>query len=225
MKFKKNLILLLGLSLILLGGSAAMAKSEYMSKIPAGYDQSCSTCHSSIPALNDLGKQFLANGYKFPEVKKTTAPVASTTAAKSTSTTPTGYTSKPAKVNVDGITVTVKGVFDNGTYYVPLADVIVGLGGKVSWDGFNKVVAAAYDDYRLKFYLKDGTMRLNDLRLVHKASRKPYVTDIKILGGRSYVPANSLLVDTFGFKYSSTKSEFVYTKMTLLDYLKTLINK
>ena len=223
MNYKKTLILLLGLSLILLSGSAALAKSEYLSKIPAGYDQNCSLCHSSIPALNDMGKQFRADGYKFPEVKKTTAPVTSTSGTKSTNTTPAGYTSKPAKVNVDGIAVTVKGVFVNGTYYVPLADVIVGLGGKVSWDGFNKVVAADYNGYRLKFYLKDGTMRLNDLRLVHKISRKPYVAVIKILGGRSYVPANSLLVDTLGFKYSNTKSEFVYTKMTLLDYLKTLI--
>lgn len=222
---KKTFILCLGLLFLLLTGGVAMAKVDYMSQIPAGYEKSCTLCHTSVPALNDFGKKYVTNGYKFTSATATTG---TTTATKKTTTTATStstaYPSKTAKVTVDGKTATVKAIIVNNNYYVPLRDTVVGLGGTVGWDSLNSVASASFDAYKLKYYAKTRTVALNDLRLVNKTSRAPYVVEFKTVEGRIYVPVKAFFMDALGFSYSS-KSEIVLAKMTFFDYLKSLLNK
>ncbi|MHB1125480.1 MAG: S-layer homology domain-containing protein [Bacillota bacterium] len=84
-----SLIIILSLLIMLLVvPTVAMASVSFVSQIPDGYEKSCNLCHTSVPTLNQFGKDFKAAGNKYPS--KTTT----TTTTKPTTTTTT--TTKPA---------------------------------------------------------------------------------------------------------------------------------
>ncbi|KKM10255.1 hypothetical protein SY88_14395 [Clostridiales bacterium PH28_bin88] len=73
---KKLSILLVTFLALALMSTAALASPAFVGELPADKASlSCSACHASaIPALNDSGKAFKANGNKWPAAKPAPAP-------------------------------------------------------------------------------------------------------------------------------------------------------
>ncbi|MHB9094938.1 MAG: hypothetical protein ACYC21_09715, partial [Eubacteriales bacterium] len=80
-----SLLLLLGIFLLFSG--LASASDKYIKLVPAGYAKSCSTCHSTIPKLNETGVKFQKAGHSF-SFTKTPAPVTPAPAPKPVTTAP-----------------------------------------------------------------------------------------------------------------------------------------
>lgn len=94
--------------LVLLTAGLAEAKPDYVSNIPAGLDKSCNLCHSSVPALNDFGKKWVAAGKDFnavnkPAETKAAAPAATAKPADTKAAPPAAAT-KPAASKVATVT-------------------------------------------------------------------------------------------------------------------------
>ncbi|MFZ3172134.1 MAG: hypothetical protein WA118_09150 [Carboxydocellales bacterium] len=53
------------LGILLMSIGTANASEKYVKLIPKSYAKSCTTCHSSIPKLNDIGNKFKAAGRTF----------------------------------------------------------------------------------------------------------------------------------------------------------------
>lgn len=168
--------------------SAAMAKPDYISKLPADkQSQSCAACHTTPPALNDAGKAFVQNGYKWPEAKPAESkPKESQPAAKPAA--PAGEAkpevSKPAagksatgasatvKASILGKESTIKAVKSGNSVLVPVRDVAGLFGAKITdWDNKAKKVT------------------------VVTSGGKALVYQAKVIGSKGYVDATKLAAD------------------------------
>ncbi len=47
----------------------ALANAKLFQQIPEGFEKNCNLCHVQPPALNEFGKEFEANGFKFPPLQ------------------------------------------------------------------------------------------------------------------------------------------------------------
>lgn len=148
--------------------AVAMAKSDYVSKLPADkQSQGCNACHTNIPELNDAGKAFAANGHVWPQAKsapKAPAPASSSSQggktasnepkATSTATEPKATSTATVNVKVDvlGKASTVKALKSGGKVLLPVRDVANIFGAKVvGWDNKAKKATVLYNGQELTY--------------------------------------------------------------------------
>lgn len=187
----------------------AFAGAEYNSKLPASKKSlSCNACHtSSLPNLNQWGKDWVAAGKDYKKMGTTTAPktthskTTTTKAAPKTTTTKAKTTKvaakpaapqvvvKPAPRDVDLVVFNQSGkgkvVYWNNTPYMAVKDLADLYGKPAHWEKAKKSIHVKVKDFEFK-----GT--LNKKEAVVNGKNVTLADPVRMINGRVVISVESL---------------------------------